>query len=447
MNIEELRARQAELIQACKDLEAKGNEENRDLTDEEVSEMKAYTVEMDQLDAKIARMEKVEAMDAKLKQSQGRRADPAGTPMQARDGAQVSAGDPRRSKDPRWGFKNLGEFALAVKDNPHNGDIRAAALSTYGSEGVGADGGFAVPPEYRDQINSLVTGETSFMARCDAVPTSRSTVNVPTDEDPAWGTSGGVRVYRRAEAATMTQSLLKLGEVSTRVEELYALVPVTDQLLEDAPMLGRFLTTKAGEKIDYRITDEIINGTGSQGQNLGILNAPCLVTVSKETNQAADTVVAANVLKMFSRMPDRVRRNSVWIINQDIEAQLLSLNIEFKSSAGAGIAAGASAMIPEGGLRYDQTNGTLQGRPILATEACATLGDKGDIILAYLPGYFVPYKASGIKEAMSMHLWFDQGVTAFRWSFRVGGQPWLSAPIARAKGSNTLSHFVTLEAR
>lgn len=447
MDISELKARQAELVQACKDLEAKGNEEDRDLTDEEIAKMQAYEAEMDKLDAKVARMEKVSAMEIKLAKSQGRRADPAGTPMQVQDGARVSVGDPRQSKDPRWGFRNLGEFALAVKDNPHNGDIRAAALSTYGSEGVGADGGFAVPPEYRDQINTLVTGENSFLARCDAVPSSRGTVIVPTDEDPAWGTSGGIRVYRRAEAAAMTQSLLKLGEVTTRVEELYALVPVTDQLLEDAPMLGRFLTTKAGEKIDYRITDEIINGTGSQGQNLGILNAPCLVTVSKENSQAADTVVAANVLKMFSRMPDRVRRNAVWIINQDIEAQLLSLNIEFKSSAGAGIAAGISAMIPEGGLRYDQTNGTLQGRPILATEACATLGDKGDIILAYLPGYFVPYKASGIKEAMSMHLWFDQGITAFRWSFRIGGQPWLSAPIARAKGSNTLSHFVTLEAR
>ncbi|MBK8123928.1 MAG: phage major capsid protein [Dokdonella sp.] len=446
-DIAEMKARQAELAKLYKELRAKGHDENRDMTDEENNLLEGYVEEMSKLSAQIARDQRFADMEAGLTQSQGRRADPAGTPMQARDGARVSVGDSRRSKDPRWGFNNLGEFALAVKENPHHRDIRDAALATYGNEGVGTDGGFAVPPEYREQITSLVTGEDSFLSRCDAVPTSRSTVIVPTDEDTAWGTSGGVRVYRRAEAATMTQSAINLKEVSVRVEELYALVPVTDQLLEDAPMLGRFLTTKAGEKIDYRITDEIINGTGSQGQNLGILNAPCLVTVSKENSQAANTVVAANVLKMFSRMPDRVRRNAVWVINQDIEAQLLSLSLEFKSSAGAGIAAGASAIIPEGGLRYDQTNGTLQGRPILSTEACATLGDKGDIILAYLPGYFAPYKAGGIKEAMSMHLWFDQGITAFRWSFRIGGQPWLSAPIARAKGSNTLSHFVTLEDR
>jgi hypothetical protein len=46
-----------------------------------------------------------------------------------------------------------------------------------------------------------------------------------------------------------------------------------------------------------------------------------------------------------------------------------------------------------------------------------------------------------------MHLYFDQGVTAFRWTLRVGGQPWLSTPITRKNGSNTLSHFVTLQAR
>ncbi len=446
--IEDLKSRQQEIVDACRGIESKAQEADRDLTPDESDELDKLMAEAGALGARVTRLENLAKLENGLSQSQGRRAEPtSGAGMQARDGARMTAGEPRRARDPRWDFKNLGEFAIAVKERPFDPDIRAAALSTYGSEGIGADGGFAVPPEYRDQITSLVTGADSFLSRCDAVPTARSSVTVPTDEDTAWGTSGGVRVYRRAEAGAMTQSNLNLKEVSVRVEELYALVPVTDQLLEDAPMLGRFLTTKAGEKIDYRITDEIINGTGSQGQNLGILNAPCLVTVSKESGQAADTLVAANVLKMFSRMPDKVRRNAVWIINQDIEPQLLTLNIEFKSGAAAGIAAGSSAMIPEGGLRYDQTGGTLQGRPIIATEAAATLGDKGDIILAYLPGYFAPYKAGGVKEAMSMHLWFDQGITAFRWTFRVGGQPWLSAPISRAKGSNTLSHFVTLEAR
>lgn len=445
--VDELRARQNEIIETCNSIEAKARDDERDLTDAENDELDKLTAEADTLNRRIDRLEKLTKLEASLNQSQGRKAEPAGAqPMAVRDGARVAVGDHNSRRDGKWGFANLGEFALTVKSRPD--DLRLKnALTTYGTEGVGSDGGFAVPPEFRSAIQTLVLGEDTILSRCDAIPTNSNMVIVPTDEDTAWGTSGGVRVYRRAEAVTMTQSKPAMKEITVRVEEMYALVPVTDQLLEDAPMLSRFLSNKAGEKINFKINDEIINGTGSQGQMLGILNSPCLVTVSKEGSQAAATIVANNILKMYSRMPDAVRRNAVWLINQDIEPQLLGLNIMFQSAAGAGIAAGSAGIMTEGGMRYDPALGTLMGRPIIATEACQTLGTKGDIILAYLPGYFAPYKAGGIKEAVSIHLYFDQGTTTYRWTFRIGGQPWLSAPISRAKGSNTLSHFVTLEAR
>ena len=77
---------------------------------------------------------------------------------------------------------------------------------------------------------------------------------------------------------------------------------------------------------------------------------------------------------------------------------------------------------------------------MIVTEACATLGDMGDVIFADLAGgYFAPYKAGGIQSAMSMHLYFDQGLNAFRWTFRVGGQPWLSAAVTPASGSTRRS--------
>lgn len=432
---------------------------NRDLTPEEHKAIVDLADEFDRVEEQLRLAERTAQMQARVGGGVGRQTDPSqpgtGEPVarsRQGDGLQHTTLRTQAERD-RWGFSNLGEFAKAVL-NMQRGVaqdarlIQNAALSTFSSEGIGSDGGFAVPPEFRAEVTSLVTGEDSILSRCDAVPTSSNMVIVPTDEDTAWGTSGGVRVYRRAEAAAMTQSKLALKEIQVRVEEMYALVPVTDQLLEDAPMLGRFLTRKAGEKMNFKITDEIISGTGAAGQMLGILNSPAKITVNKESSQAAGTIVAMNILKMYARMPDAVRRQAVWLINQDIEPQLLSINQTFSNKVGSGeIAAGVSGLIPEGGLRFDPTNGTLMGRPIIATEACATIGTEGDIILAWMPGYFAPYKAGGVREAMSMHLWFDQGMTAFRWQFRIGGQPWLSGPIARKNGSNTLSHFVTLQTR
>ena len=89
-------------------------------------------------------------------------------------------------------------------------------------------------------------------------------------------------------------------------------------------------------------------------------------------------------------------------------------------------------------------------RPVLKlcrAEACQALGTVGDIILADLSNYLAVVKSGGLKTDTSIHLFFDQNATAFRFVFRMNGQPWLSAPIARKNGSNTLSHFVSLDTR
>ena len=46
-----------------------------------------------------------------------------------------------------------------------------------------------------------------------------------------------------------------------------------------------------------------------------------------------------------------------------------------------------------------------------------------------------------------MHFYFDQNLRAFRFVYRLGGQPWLSSAIARKAGTSTLSHFVKLDTR
>lgn len=458
--IESLRNTLVDLANRTRAIQETAAAANRDLTADEHKTVVDLADEFDRVEGELELAERAQKMQDRTGASTGRRSDPPGLPepqnsgnrQRQPDGLQATTMRTAQERD-RWGFNNLGEFARSVFDwqrgtrqDPRL--VQNASLSTYSSEGIGADGGFAVPPEFKSTVQSLVTGEDALLSRCDAQPTNSSMVIVPTDEDTVWGASGGVRVYRRAEAAEQAQSKLALKDITVRIEEIYALVPVTDGLLRDAPMLASFLSTKAGQKLNFKITDEIINGTGSQGQMLGILNSPSLVTVTKESSQASGTIVAANILKMYSRMPDAVRRNAVWLINQDVEEQLLSINVAFKDRAGANnIAAGVAGLVGEGGLRYDPTNGTLMGRPIIATEACQTIGTVGDIILAYLPGYFAPYEAGGVRNDMSMHLWFDQGATAFRWTFRIGGQPWLSAPISRKNGSNTLSHFVALQTR
>ena len=59
----------------------------------------------------------------------------------------------------------------------------------------------------------------------------------------------------------------------------------------------------------------------------------------------------------------------------------------------------------------------------------------------------IDLKQEDLDFAASIHLFFDQNLTAFRWIFRLGGQPYLSGPVAAAKGAGTKSHFVCIENR
>lgn len=449
--IAQYRARQDELVNASQALIQAADAERRELNADERKQIQANSDEVERLENEIELRGRVTAQVARLdaplpRATPANSADPDDGRPDVRT-THLNTPATRAAGRGNGGWRNLGDFARAVRAAGLNQGMDGrlqAALSTYGSEGVGADGGFAVPPDYRNTIMSIVQGEDSLFSRTDNMPSESNSVTVPTDETTAWGTSG-VRVYSRAEAGTMTQSKPALKDVTVRLNEIYAFVPVTDELLEDAPLLSAFLTTKAGEAIDFKITDYIINGTGA-GQPLGILNSGALVTQAALGSQAVDTIQAPNIAAMWSRMPARARSQAIWLCNQDAEQQLMKMGFQIGDAAQTTFTGGVPLFVPPGGLSA-APYATLLGRPIVTTEACAALGDVGDIIFAYMPGYFMPYKAGGIKSDVSMHLYFDQAVTCFRWTLRFGGQPWLSAPIARKNGSNTLSHFIALAAR
>jgi HK97 family phage major capsid protein len=165
------------------------------------------------------------------------------------------------------------------------------------------------------------------------------------------------------------------------------------------------------------------------------------VTVAKETSQAADTILFANINKMWARMYAPSRRNAVWLINQDIEPQLESMAFDPAASSKT------PAYMPSGGLSVEGY-ATLKGRPVVPVEACSTLGDEGDIILVDLTQYEVLLKGGGaMRTDVSMHLYFDQGITAYRWTFRMNGQPMWGRSITPQNGTMTRSWAVTLAAR
>lgn len=428
-------------------LEAEGNaivaladEEDRDLTDDEVAKVEEIAAKKAD---KVRRLEALNSLSAKVP-SAGRKTAPE--MRNANDGERPKVPASPRNSDPRGGFKSFGEFAMCVRaaggDAPDQGAVQRLqnALSTYGNEGTGADGGFLVPPDFRREIAQKVMGEGSLIERTDRMVTSSNSIVLPKDETTPWGGSGA-QAYWESEAGQKTQSKPVFGQNALRLNKLIALVPVTDELLDDAPAIDSYLRRRVPEVMTAKINTAIISGTGA-GQPRGILNAASLITVAPNVSQPASSIWFENIAAMYSRMAASSLPRAVWLVNQSILPQLFTMSFDPQATAGK-----VPVYLP-GGMVADAPFGTLLGRPIVPVEATSALGDVGDIIFADLTQYLTATKGQDIRTDVSMHLFFDYDVTAFRFVFRVAGQPWWDSAITpQAAGAPTLGHFITLGAR
>lgn len=432
--------RKASAVEAARKLNDLAATESRDLSDDEQSQIDAHLAAVETLNAQIAREERLIEAERTMK----------GTALDLPEGARIGAVENNVAADPQRGFAHFGDYLSAVRTasmRPSATDERlllTAGPSTYANESVGADGGFLVPPQYANAIMSVIEGQDSLLSRVRQIPISGTEFKFPANETTAHGT-GGIQAYWDAESDQINQTKPVFKNRSIKVDRLTALVPVTEESLEDAGALGAWVNMEASEKMTFKINDAIINGTGV-GQPLGIINAPCTVSVAKEGSQANDTVMAENVIKMWSRMPAANRARAVWLIHSDVEVQLMQMSVKVKNVAGTENVGGVPVWMPPTGLVGSGGFSTLLGRPVVPVESCGALGDLGDIIFADLSQYLAVTKG-GVKSDQSMHFWFDQNMRAFRFVYRLGGQPWLSAAISRKNGSSALSHFVTLAAR
>jgi HK97 family phage major capsid protein len=457
-----------ELHEAGNTIFARSEAEKRKPTDEEQGELDSIAADFAQTLRHITQLQNFAEQGKILAEGTGRKTlpdmptnkggagpkdddddgdDPPPTRRQAsgRSGTRISAVD-RFEDRGKWGWRNFGEFGMAVRQASVNGghlderlQIRMATPSTYGSEGVGADGGFAVPPDFRSTIMEKVMGEDSLIARTDQLKTSSNSITIPRDETTPWQTTGGLQAYWESEGGLKTQSKPALEQTTIKLNKLTVLVPVTDELLEDAPSLDSYLKKKAPEKIDFKVSLAIIQGNGV-GQPQGILGSPSTVSVAKVSGQAADTIKFANIVAMWSRLYGPCRSRAVWLVNQDIEPQLYTMSFEGTSSS-------VPAYMPANGLS-GSPYATLMGRPVIPSQAMETLGDKGDILVGDFSQYLTATKTGGLRQDVSIHLWFDYDITAFRFVLRVAGQPWWNSAIApRDNANNTLGCFVTLDER
>ncbi|MBM3494759.1 MAG: phage major capsid protein [Armatimonadetes bacterium] len=420
----------ADLVAEGRALFERAEKEARELTAEEKARDDEINARLDAVSEGLGREERRRERERSVEA------------LPAAGGARVSEVHDNEAEAP---FATLGEQLQAVAAVSTRGvvDRRLLPISAASgmNESIPSEGGFLVQQDFSGSIIDRIYELGSILARATRMPLSGNSngMKLPYINESSRANGyrwGGVQAYWAHEAATVTASATSLGRLELELNKLFALMYVTQELLDDAPALISWAQRVVPEELRFKAENALINGTGA-GEPQGVLVAPCLVSVAKETGQAADTIVKQNIDKMWARMWARSRANAIWMVNQDAEPQLNNMTMV----VGVG---GVPVYLPAGGLS-SSPYGSLFGRPVVPVEYCATVGDKGDIILADWSQYLTI--AREVQAASSIHVKFIYDEMTFRWTWRFDGQPMWKAALTPFKGSNTLSPFVTLNER
>lgn len=424
------------LMKKSSDIDVKAIGENRDLSEAELSLKNEILDAVEDINKTVATLERQERMSALLDSPQ--------VPASVLRNSQPRTPE-AKSKDK---FESLGQQLASVMQAGLPGgrvDPRLFNAAASGmNETVPSDGGFLVQQDFAAGLLQDVFETGILASRCRRIQISGNANSIKlngVDETSRASTRyGGIVGYWASEAEEKTKSKPKFRKIELDLKKLVGLCYATDELLDDASALESVIKTGFTSEFGFLLDDAIINGTGA-GQPLGILNSGALVSVAAEAGQTAATVVAENVIKMYSRLFAQSRPNAVWLINQNIEPQLFTMSL----AVGTG---GVPIYMPAGGLS-GQPYGTLFGRPVLPIEQAATLGTVGDIILADLSNGYILAEKGGIRSDMSIHVRFIYDESVFRFVMRVDGQPVRASALTPYKGGSgsTQSHFIALATR
>jgi len=351
-------------------------------------------------------------------------------------------------EDRKGGFKSLGHYLTdlvkvetekVVPETLRSWDNAIRKTAGYMEEGDLAQGGYLVPEEFSNKIMEKSLEDSIVRPRASIQPMVSNRIVIPADVDADHSTNyfGGITIYRTGEGGQKTATNPTYARIALTLHKLTGLVHISDELLEDSAIaIEANVTRKFAQAIAFVEDDDFLNGTGVN-QALGVLNSanPALITVTAQTGQGANTIIAENIRDMWCRMYPAGQNRAVWIANIETFPQLFGMSLAVGT-------AGVPIWLPAGGISGAPYQ-SLMGKALILTEKCQALGTAGDIALIDFSQYVIGQKG-GLRIATSICFRFDYDEQSFRFVLRYDGQPTWTSTLKPKRGSNTLSPFVVL---
>jgi len=309
---------------------------------------------------------------------------------------------------PEKKLMNAMAVAKALKTNHWTEETKAIAGQ---GETVAADGGALVDEEIVDGIwaNAVETGQLIGKVSQRPIGKNRNTLEIK-QLNEANGTPAdynGVALSVTAEGGTISPQKLAYATATAAANKLTALVPFTEEILEDdAHGILAFTEQQVGAAFGLKVDEEILYGTSS-----------LLTAAVGDGGSVATTLVDASaptIAELHDMFKSQINvGGSEWYMSGQVYENINQLS------------RGASDFGPVIVPNYSVSPfGTLLGRPVNVINAMkGANGEAGTIGLCdWKNGYILGTKG-GVKMAKSIHLYFDTDQSCYRWTLRIAGLP------------------------
>lgn len=275
--VADLRQELAESVARMKAVVDMAKEEERDLSDDEVAEIDRLENSIPSIEAKIERMEKIDARTKALLDEKVSQAKAGDLPNDVEPSAAIKV--PARAQVHR----KLKAYD-SEKDAYISGQLLLANLfgnrrsqewcDNHGFQNAmvtndNAAGGFVTTDEMQRALVRLREERGVFTQYANNVPMGADTITIPR-------VLSDVTAYWPGEGAEITASDLSLGEAELATKKLACLTKISSELDEDAVVdIAEMVTTSMAYAMADEVDDAAFNGDGTSnyGGFVGLKNA------------------------------------------------------------------------------------------------------------------------------------------------------------------------------
>lgn len=290
MTILELREKRAKAWEAAKAFLDSHRTDKGVLSAEDDAAYSRMEQEITDLGKEISRMERLEALDAQMK-------EPVNQPLTGKPmGGRTIEKTGRASEEYKTNFWN----AMRSK-------VPLPSVVNALEEGTDSEGGYLVPDEYERTLVEALEEENVFRQLAKVIRTSSGDRKIPVVATK--GTASWID-----EEGAYTESDDSFGQVSIGAYKVGTMIKVSEELLNDSVFdLESYIAKEFARRIGAKEEEAFFTGDGS-GKPLGVLAA----TGGAETGvtAASSTAITADeLMDLFYSLKSPYRKKAVWVLN------------------------------------------------------------------------------------------------------------------------------------